>query len=422
MAFNETALNAYLRRKYDKQYVSDFFSKKKDAILRTIGAGDTDGGGLQYAWLADADDSFNGSADFTIAQTAATNNNNTVGSQFLTNWNNFHATAQLTADVIGKTRNSDGAWQKAADVAQEKTLAGVAHANAVFLQGYGWGEISKIQNVSGSTFKPNPLSAITKYIRGMPLHFSASLHGNGLRTATVIYVTGVSYTAGAELVTCNAAVAPGANGDYAFIAGCRQDSGTPSRIAMAGLGVWCPNQLSGTDLSDATVTTLFGVDRSSNSRLYGTFVDATGGGSILSACIDAVQEIATMTSVKRVDLFASKVNYATVAKDLQNAVQYVNNPANKAVGTKQLLIYSDDDTEGYLNVSKLTDDNKIWGVGDGAIKPVSIGGLPHIDAEDGLPMARMGSSAAYETRWFQQGVYEVKKPVALARIQLNAEP
>jgi hypothetical protein len=417
MAFTGTALNAYTKRTYDPKFIENSMTSLEEKILRVIKK-ETDGSGEQYSYLADADDSFNGSADFPTAQNAAANNANTVGSKFLLDWNDYSAVAQITSSIIGKTRNNDGAWQKAVDVAMRKTMKSIAHANAVFLQGYGWGEIGKIQSVSGSTFVPNPVSDIFKYVKGMPLHFSASLHANALRTATVIYVTGVNYTSGSELVTCSAAVAPGANGDYAFIAGCRQDSGSPARIALPGLGVYLPDQKSGRDLPDTTISQFGGPDRSTNSRLYGTYQDATAGGNILEALIDAVQTSITIGNAKKMECFGSKGTYTQVVKDLQNAVRYDGNPTSKTVGTNRLLILADGDVEAHLQVSRTTNDNMIWGFDPGTIIMKSIGGAPHIDMEDGLTMARQSASAGYEVRWFQQATLELSNPASALRVQL----
>lgn len=419
-AFNATALNAYVKRTYDPKYIDSSMTSRIDKTLKDIGR-DTDGGGENFTWLADADDSFSGSADFTIVQAAAAANDNTVGSKFLSDWNNYSAVAQITADIIGKTRNNDGAWQQAVDVAMKKTINGIAHGNAVLWQGKGWGEVSTIASVSGSTFVPGIRSDITKYVKGMPLHFSLTLHADTLRSTTVVYVTKVSYTPGAELVTLSAALASvsAVNGDTAFIAGCRQNSATPARIALIGMGAWWPNQNSGQDLTDATITTLLTVDRSSNSRLYGTFVDATSGGSALSALIDGVQEAVTVGGVEKLECYCSKTVFSGIAKDLQASVQYVDNPGSKTVGTSKLRVFSDGDVEAFLQVSRTMNDNQIWGYAPKQVRLKSIGGAPHIDNEDGVgPMLRMASSQGYEARWFQQAIYQVKNPTIGLRVQL----
>ncbi len=419
MAFNATALNGYIKRTYDPKFIDNSISQMSDQILATI-TKQTDGdGGEDFTWMADVDDVDGGSPDFTVAQNAATNNASTAGSKFRSDWFPYSDVAQLTSDIIGRTRNKDGAWQQATDTAMRKKMRAIAHNNGVVLQGYGWGEISKIQSLSTNTFVPNPRSDITKFVKGMPLHFSSALNTAVLRSATVVYVTKVSYTVGAELVTCSANP-PGAtaNGDWCFRAGARQDSATPARLVPVGLGAFFPNQNSGQDLTDATVTTLLTVDRTANSRLYGTFIDATGGGSALSALIDGCQEALTVGNASVLRCFCSKGTYAQIAKDLNAAVNYQNNPESKTVGTRRLTVYASDKQEATLEVSRLTNDNQIWGFSPSDVVLKSIGGAPHIDAEDGLQMARQSAAAGYEMRWFQQYIYKFANPAGGLRIQL----
>src|SRR4029079_17429830 len=138
-------------------------------------------------------------------------------------------------------------------------------------------------------------------------------------------------------------------------------SATPARLVPVGLGAFFPNQNSGQDLTDATITTLLTVDRSANRRLYGTFIDATGGGSVLSALIDGCQEALTVGNAKLLRCFCSKATYAQVAKDLNNGVVYNDTPQGKSIGTRRLTVYSSDKQEATLEFSRCTNDSQIWG-------------------------------------------------------------
>lgn len=420
MAFSDTALAAYTKRKYSADFIENSMTSVSDSILKKV-TKQTDGSGEQFSWMVDNDDSFVVAGDFGTAQGAATANANTVGLKFLSDWNVLSGVAQVPSTIINKTRNSDGAWQNAVDVALKKAINSFAHANAVLLQGYGWGEISTIANVSGSTFQPTELSDITKYVKGMPIVFSQSLHGHVLRSSTVLYVTAVSYVEGSELVTLNATLASvgAANGDTAFIAGCRDNNASPSRIANLGLGVWFPNQISGQDLSDAANVTILGQSRASNSRYYGMFIDATGGGSALSACQDFVQECATIGNATHVEMFCSKAVYRGIAKDIQNSVRYNDNGLSKTVGTSRLQFYGDGTCDGFLNVSRTTNDKQIWGFQPGSVVLKSIGAAPHIDAEEGLQMVKQATAQGYEWRWLQQALLQFKNTAVGGRIQLK---
>lgn len=420
MAFSDTALAAYTKRKYSTDFIENSMTSVSDSTLKSV-TKKTDGSGEQFSWMMDMDDSFVAAGDFATAQAAATANANTVGKKFLSDWNVLSGVAQVPSTIINKTRDRDGAWQGAVDTAMGKAINSFAHANAVLLQGYGWGEISQISSVSGSTFVPTEPSDITKYVVGMPLHFSATLHGGVLRSATVLYVTAVSYVEGSELVTTNATLASvsAANSDYAFIAGCRDNNASPSRIANIGFGAWFPNQISGQDLSDSTVTTILGASRASNSRYYGNFIDGTAGGSVLSMVQDFVQECATIGNATDVELFCSKAVYRGIAKDLQNSVRYNDNAGSKSVGTTRLQVYADGRCQAHMNVSRTTNDKQIWGFVPSTVVLRSLGAAPHIDAENGLQFLHQATAQGYEWRWLQQAVIQFKNTAVGGRIQLK---
>lgn len=417
MAFSETALAAYTKKTFAPDFIENSMTKVMDSALKSVKRM-TDGAGNSFAWLADADDSFVGAGSFATAQAAANANANTSGLQFDSQWNVFTGDAVIPSTIINRTRNNDGAWQEAVNVAMKKAINSFAHANAIFLQGYGWGEVSTIQSVSGSTFVPGIRSDITKYVTGMPIVFSQSLHGHVLRSTTVRYVTGVNYDDGQELVTLDGTLAgvSAVNGDTAFIADCRENSATPNRIAPAGLGVWFPNRL--TDMGDATVTTLLTQNRLRNSRYFGNFVDATGGGSAKAQLIIGCQRAITIGNATSLELFCSQNVFSGIANDLDSAVRFDGNPAQKSIGTRRLLVYADGQAEAHLNVSRTTNDNQIWGFDPTSIVMKSIGAAPAIDAEDGQTLKFQSTALGYEIRWLQQMILQFKSPATGLRIQL----
>ena len=97
---------------------------------------------------------------------------------------------------------------------------------------------------------------------------------------------------------------------------------------------------------------------------------------------------------------------------------YYDNPQAKTIGTRELTVYSSDKQKATLEVSRLTNDNQIWGFSPPDVIATSIGGLPHLDSEDGLQMARQSAAAGYEIRWFQQYIYQFANPAGGLRIQL----
>lgn len=413
----ETAFAAYVKRKFDPKYINNMYTAKQSKMWKSAKKS-TDGGGDFLTYLEDADDLFGASPDFTVSQNQAANQSPTQGSQFQFAWTPLYEVARLDTPTINKTRNTDSAWQSAITVAMKKKLAAVAHYNAVIFQGQGWGEICQITNPVGSTFQCLVASDITKIVQGMPVVFSADLNVSALRSATIRTVLAVDYSA--NLVTLDgtlAGVSAVAN-DFAFIAGARQNAGSPARLTFVGFGAHVPDRT--VALTDTTVITLGGVNRANNSRLYGTFVDARTAGSALSAMIDGVQEASTIGGAEHIEMFASKNVFAGVAKDLQNGVNYEGNPGDKSVGTKRLHIFSDGDgCDAYLNVDKVTNDNQIWGFDPQYVNFRSIGEAPMIDNfGDKNQMGRVSNAAAWELRLFQQAALKISNHPACLRIRL----
>ncbi len=136
--------------------------------------------------------------------------------------------------------------------------------------------------------------------------------------------------------------------------------------------------------------------------------------------MDGVTEAITVGGAKNLRCFCSKKVFADLAKDLQNAVRYDNNEGNKSVGTKKFTIYSDDFANATLEISRVVNDNYIWGFDPAQIVKKSIGTMPHIDKEDGLTIARIYNSAGYESRLFQQAIFQVKNPAGGLRVQIGA--
>ncbi|HEX5370014.1 MAG TPA: hypothetical protein VFY10_11415, partial [Dehalococcoidia bacterium] len=360
----ETAFAAYIKRKFDPKYIDNSMTSRMSPSFKAV-TKDTSGGGDFLTYLEDDDDDFGASADFTVSQNQAINNSQTLGNQYQFPWMPGYEVAQLTTAVINKTRNNDSAWQSAISVKMKKKLAAMAHLNGVLFQGQGWGELFKIANVSGSTFTvanrvSGNVSDAPKAVQGMPVVFAPDLNVSALRSATVRTVLSVDYTSGLVTLDGTLAGVSAVNGDFCFIAGCRQNAGSPSRLVWVGLDAHIPDRQSA--LTDNTVITLGGVNRANNPRTYGTYFDASTGGSLLGAIINGVQEASTIGGATHLELFCSRANFAQFALDMQNAVRYDGDTKERVVGNaKRVHFYSDGTCDAYLNVDKLTNDLQVWG-------------------------------------------------------------
>ena len=118
-----TAGDAYVRRTYDPKFIDNSISQMSDQLLATIKKEGDGDGGEDFTWMADVDDLDGGSPDFPTAQASAANNNPTIGSKFRSDWFPYSDVVQITSDMIGRTRNRDGAWQKMVDTGMRKKEA-----------------------------------------------------------------------------------------------------------------------------------------------------------------------------------------------------------------------------------------------------------------------------------------------------------
>lgn len=418
----ETAFAAYVKRKFIPKYIDNSFTSHMDAAFKAV-TRRTDGGGDFLTFLEDDDDLFGASVDFPTSQNQAINQSNTLGSQFQFPWVPGYEVAQLSTPTINKTRNNDSAWQSAITVAMKKKLAAMAHLNGVFFQGQGWGELCQITSVSGSTFTvfngiAGDVSDAPKIVQGMPIVFAADLNVSALRSATVRTVLGVDYSTGIVTLDGTLAGVSAVNSDFAFIAGCRQNAGSPARLAWVGMDAHIPDRASAP--SDATIITLGGVNRANNSRLYGTYFDGSAGGSLLGSIINGVQEASTIGGATHLELFCSRANFAGFALDMQNSVRYDGDTKERVVGNaKRVHFYSDGTCDAYLNVSKLTNNRKVWGFDPANVVFTSIGEAPMIDNfGDGNKMGRVSNAAAWELRLFQQAGLRVSNHPACLRIKV----
>jgi hypothetical protein len=412
-----TSYAAYIKRQFPKGFIDNSFTALIDTMWKELPK-ETDAAGDLLVYLFDADDSFTASGDLATVQATNAATTENIGSQFQFPWVPVSDEAQLTAEVITKSQNNDSAWQSATKTAMKKKIAGLNHLLALQLVGQGWGEIGQITGVSGATFQLSIPSRINRIVNRMPLIFAADLNTSAARSATPIYVTAVDPDN--NLVTCSAnlSVPGGANNDFVFVGGLRP-SGAPGGVrgnAFPGFDAWFPDRRAA--ITDATVSTLGGINRANNPRLYGTYVNAIGGGSPLSALISATQKAATNFGATDLTYYCSQANFATVALDLANPVNYEGNPGKKTVGTTDVVFYSNGTTTGRLKVTKMMDDNVIFGIEKGAVAFRSFGSMPKVDNLDGLELARLATSQGYSTRFYGLGGLKVVNPSACVRIQL----
>lgn len=416
---NPTTGAAFLQRFYSPGFIANSIASKSSRLLGRIKR-NPDCGGDSYNFLSVVSEIATGSASFSVAQGLAANSTQTIGSQFSVPYYESNEPYRVSGGQIAQTRNNTASWGKALSFAMDSALRMAAHRFSVALFTQGWGELGYIKaaSVSGATFKMSIENHVNRVVPGMSLVYSSAINGAALRSATAQTVTGVDYSTGVITMSGNLSVPGGVAGDYVFCEGDRTNTSTyTTRLRPAGLDAWLPYQ----PVTDTTISTLYGVTRSTNTRNYGTFIDGTIQG-IVDALISAAQSCSSVGNAGMNELLGvvSPTSYTNLSKALGGDRRYVDVPGSGGyVGFKTLAIMADG-IEVPVISDKYCGDEVGFMVAPKKIELNSCGPAPHINVDDGRPLARISDDNGVEGRIVSYSNYAVKDPAVCARIQFIA--
>lgn len=411
---NPTTGAAFLKRYYSPSFISNAIDKEGSKLFAMVPK-DANGSGDSYNFFADVDGGIaSGSADFSTAQTTAANNTATIGSQFKVDWVEDHEVVQIDGKFLAQTRNNTGAWTTALKYAMDNAIRYAAHRKSIAFVTLGWGELAQATGISGATFKCVDSANIYRFMKGVPLVGSSSINAATLRSGTPINVTGVDYSN--NVVTCDTALAtPGiTTNDWVFTSGDRQNSATPVRVRPAGFPAWIPDQTGG--VTDTTISTLYGVVRSTNTRLYGNWIDGTTQ-SLQDASIQACQTASSIGNATDMVLAYSPANFSTLSKAMGSDKRYVDLKGNGNVGFKTIAVYADG-VEAAVISDKYMSSHSGFLMDRKAFVHASIGPAPHIDTDDGNTILRISNSNGVEGRIVSYECIACKNPAANCFISL----
>lgn len=216
------------------------------------------------------------SADFATAQTKA--QNATYGftrvKQAQLAWYKDYGVATIDGLLMATASDKMGTVYDKFVAQIDGILDATMHSISTKVYRSGWGVIGKLASTTNVTTTTGILDVkedVVLFEVGQDIVFSSSIDGATLRnSAGVLTVTGIDLNLGQ--LTFNAAINTNTGtlaGDYMFSAGDRQNSATPSRLALAGLGAWLPFA------APATSDFMNLGNRNLDGRLLGTVVDAT---------------------------------------------------------------------------------------------------------------------------------------------------
>lgn len=403
--------SAYLQKQYSPRVITNTATQLSSESLKLIRE-NTGGFGSDYNYLADSTDLPSGSADETTAFTYGATAPVSVGGQFSVPWFQDLFVTTVAGALIARMKNQPLKWTKALDKAMKSAINMSAFRTSLAWVTEGWGEIGQCSNVSGSTCTPLDVSQIHRYVVGMKVVGSLSLHANLLKSVTPITIINVDYQT--NLITFDTPLAtPGiVNSDFLFYAGDRQNSATPVRVRPAGLAAYLPN--SATKKADASISTLYGVARLG--RDFGTLIDGSTG-TVASAFVKAAQSAKSFGNATKLMGFCSPDKYTDFSEMLagQNRSNTIEMKGRGGYGHKYLTVFVDGMEMGVAS-DKFMDNTTGYCLDLDTCWINSIGPVPHVDSDDGNTMLRVAGARAVEIRLVQDFNFTVENPAACAVI------
>jgi len=415
-ALNATTVAGILKRYFANKTVQNSIAAKQSAIWKAMPK-KSDGGGDFCTFTQVIKDVFTVSQDFTIAQGLASNSTVEPGLKFNMPWQEVNAPIRVSAKAKALTRTNVTAFLNAVAFAAASAMRMAHHMFSVRALASGWGELasSPIAYTSGDDFTVSN-GAINHFVEGMPLVASDSLHGDTLRSATAAYVTEVDY--GTDTVTTSVADLAGtlswANGDYVFLAGDRQNSATPSRVCAVGLRTWYPEVR---PVTDATISTVEGTDRSGNSRAYGNFVDGSGKDDI-----DALEELVAACVVigNATDLtaYVSHKRWVSMQKSLTSDRRYSSSGTGDA-GFLRLTVNAMELTVK-VTVDRNQEDDVGYVLQAGSYANIGAGETPHVQMEGDGQWVRVSDDNSSELRIYAVHAFVMYDPASGGVVAFDA--
>lgn len=416
-ALDKTTVQGILKTYFANKTVQNSIAAKQGDVWKRMPK-KTDGGGKKCEFTQVIKDIFTVSQDFTVAQGLAQNSTVSPGLAFALPWQEVNAPIRVSAKAKALSRTDTVAFLNAVAFASASAMRMAHHMLSVRALASGWGELA----ATGITYTPGTASftvsngAINHFVEGMPLVASSSLNAAVLRNATAATVTGVDY--GTSVVTTSVASLSGtlswANGDFVFVNGDRQNSATPVRQCAVGLRSWLPEVR---PVTDATISTLEGTDRSGNSRAFGQFVDGTNKDDIdaLEELVGACVILGNATDLR---IEVSHKRWISMSQSLGSDRRF----ASSVEGEGGFLKLSVNAME--LNVAIAVDRNCEDDVGyalqAGAYYNVGAGETPHVQMDGDGQWVRVSDDNSSELRIYAVHAFVMLDPAACGVVKFGA--
>lgn len=352
------------------------------------------------------------SATFSQAQGMSTSEQARIESFDLTRVKDY-GVVTVETEAIEASEGDEGAFMEAKVAEIDGIINSLMRSLAIGLFRGGWGAIGTIGAISGATITLSPTSDAHNFEKGMQVQFSQTESANTLRnSAGYLVVSAVNRNTGVITFTANVSTLNAvAVGDTCFVKGDRQDSATPSRLKVTGLEGWCPVN------PPSSGESFYGVDRSVESRLYGTSYNGAGD-DIEDAFVEILNRVAALGYAPDFG-FTSFVKYSALEKNLHDLARYIDIKPNQEAS----WMYRGLTLNGPRGPVKIVPDQnclstRAFFVQKKYIKLYTLGKAIRPFNADGMMMLRQSADDGVEIRYGFKGNVGCRAPASLGNLQL----
>jgi hypothetical protein len=335
--FDTTTANAVLKELYDGQLPELMIYQDRPTLAMLTKMKNF--GGRNYPIPVQYAVNQGRSVDFATAQANASANQ---FAEFLLTRSKDYAVGYITNELLLAATNDRESFIRSASNIVDGTIqsATASLASAIFRSGTG--SIGQIGSISTGVITLADKSQITQFEKNMTLQANAT--DGGTPRAAVGYVIGRNAAAGTITVSATFGGAAGtpsgwAANDYLLVQG-------DNNLKLKGLAAWCPS------VAPTSGDSFYGVDRSSDSRLYGMYQDlsaesieeALTDGSMLLSQEGGTPDVAVVNfnSFSALEKsLGSKVQYTDMSKGEVNFRGIVVNGSKKTI-----KVFPDKDSQG----------------------------------------------------------------------------
>lgn len=354
----------------------------------------------------------NHSANFAQAQNAATSS---TLKAFLVTRAKYYSFVTIDNETLKASANDKGAFAKALETEIDGGLNGHSNILSQYMYRSGWGEVGQIGSITGTTITLSLAGDAFNFEIGMQIVFATTLNASALNSATPVSVTAVNRSPGSTIATITISGTTGtpAINNFIFRAGDRDNSATPSRLVLSGLGAWVPSVGNQPGVSDS----FFSVNRSSDSRLYGSAIDGTSM-NIEDAILAGI-EAATANGGTPDYVFINPIQYLALQRILSSKVQYIDLELEDVPVAFRGIVF-----QNGSGVVKVMSDiwcpqNRAFVCESKSMMLHSLGSAPQLFDTDGNVELRSATSDGVDVRIYSYAQLRVLKPSHFANVALG---